>query len=657
MASPIRISRVEANRVSKRVTRDRGSLSMFRCTSCREAKQKCLPTIRAWPAKCDRCKTKDLPCSEPKRAPRKQQRGATIVPDASRDSVDPEDVFNQWLMMPEIRSEIKAIVDLTLYQKNIELALDWFAQRPQELLKLFPMWEFKTARLANPERKDQLEEAQIHMRSLINKKMEAVHGAAKGLGMHGASARLRLWYAFQTERGDCEFCKTDSGLNLLGLHFGEDDVTLTKFLQVLASRRVCEEHPLGRMLSLHDIDVEGLLRGEDDAGLSGVSERLRDLGFLYWLPLTGGTSPTYITDALVDCRLESLGEGLLGLKDLSSRTDVLGRNIFHQILDMYDSLPEFIPEELIEDLGESDLYGIQDCLGRTPLYIACQKGSVYMVQQLLAKGADPAIASQAGFLPIHLAAAIGSPEICQMLRNHPGVNFEADGPDGDIARDYALENRHLAAANVLSVDYKTITPISSAVGIQLLRIILQGVNYRVHAALYDGADPNALLDPTFSGGKQAETVLIIALRHAKFRIAQILLEAGADLEAKVGRGETALHVSVKRDDEDGVEWLLDNNADIMARDRKGRTALMIAAKKDMVALVDLLLDFARYSPKHSEILDATDDDGHTALDYAIWNKHQRCVSVLALHQSLRHESTLRTLSSEIQAETIVSTVS
>lgn len=41
------------------------SLNYIKCNFCREAKQKCLPEDRAWPAICDRCRERGLPCSEP----------------------------------------------------------------------------------------------------------------------------------------------------------------------------------------------------------------------------------------------------------------------------------------------------------------------------------------------------------------------------------------------------------------------------------------------------------------------------------------------------------------------------------------------------------------------------------------------------------------
>ncbi|KAF2250603.1 hypothetical protein BU26DRAFT_549337 [Trematosphaeria pertusa] len=97
MASLLPLQHIDRPVASKRVTRDRGQLSMIRCDQCREDKQKCLPLRRTWPTKCNRCEKRGLPCSEGRRAPRRRKgesANAAPLPDPSSTAGIPVDPPN-----------------------------------------------------------------------------------------------------------------------------------------------------------------------------------------------------------------------------------------------------------------------------------------------------------------------------------------------------------------------------------------------------------------------------------------------------------------------------------------------------------------------------------------------------------------------------------
>jgi ankyrin repeat protein len=521
-------------------------------------------------------------------------------------------------------------VNITLFSKNIELALDWLLQNDQELSSLFRCWpdQGKGLHQFTPNVEEQLLEAQRNMVLLVNDRIKELTTAAKSLGMNSTSARLRLqlWRALQSERGNCEICKTDSGLELLGFGSEQHDIKLDHSFLTLADR-ICKKHRYSE--SVYGCIVE-LFRGAED---TRISNRLRDLGILDWLPPMGRTPPFYLPNTLMEPGRADIFDVCEELRDLSSRRDILQRTHLHQLLDSYEPCYELSLGWIMHDLSaEPFAYDKQDCLGRTPLYIACQKGSPSVVRHLLQEGANPTIASYRKVLPIHVAAAKGSTEICQMLRNHPDVRIDASGPNGRLARDYAIEGHYFSAANILSFNYNSKQRVHQTdLNDTMLRGFLLGSSYQVQIALESDADPDALFDPTFSGGRQTETALTLALRQhhkEKFKIAERLLRAGADLETETERGETALHVCVRRCDEAGVNWLLEHGADVMARDAKGRTALMIVAKKGIASLVILLLNFANERSKHLDLVHAIDGKGHTALGYARWNRNGECEALL-----------------------------
>jgi ankyrin repeat protein len=87
-----------------------------------------------------------------------------------------------------------------------------------------------------------------------------------------------------------------------------------------------------------------------------------------------------------------------------------------------------------------------------------------------------------------------------------------------------------------------------------------------------------------------DTALIYGIRDGKFRVAELLLEAGADPNLTDRRGFTPLHIAVARNDAELVQRLLDHGAAINVRTRSdGRTPLIIAAAAGFEKMVEMLL--------------------------------------------------------------------
>merc|ERR1712000_345859 len=56
------------------------------------------------------------------------------------------------------------------------------------------------------------------------------------------------------------------------------------------------------------------------------------------------------------------------------------------------------------------------------------------------------------------------------------------------------------------------------------------------------------------------------------KLVATLIENGADLNAKNGRGETALHLAAEKDDRETMEMLKEKGADLEARNEDGKRA-------------------------------------------------------------------------------------
>ena len=85
---------------------------------------------------------------------------------------------------------------------------------------------------------------------------------------------------------------------------------------------------------------------------------------------------------------------------------------------------------------------------------------------------------------------------------------------------------------------------------------------------------------------------------------KLLLENGADVNAKNKFGETAL---MRAKTAEQTKLLIDHGADVNAKDKYGRTALMFAADRGNIEQIKLLIDAGAD-------VNAKDDNGKTALD-------------------------------------------
>jgi len=116
--------------------------------------------------------------------------------------------------------------------------------------------------------------------------------------------------------------------------------------------------------------------------------------------------------------------------------------------------------------------------------------------------------------------------------------------------------------------------------------------------------------------RNGDTPLIAAAGHGEDDVVRLLLDRGAHIEATDNPGLTALIAAACNcamvdmpDTYDSVGVLLERGANVEARDKRGRTALMAAAEWDRPRQVTLLLD-------RGAKVDAGDKRGNTALHIA-----------------------------------------
>jgi hypothetical protein len=124
-------------------------------------------------------------------------------------------------------------------------------------------------------------------------------------------------------------------------------------------------------------------------------------------------------------------------------------------------------------------------------------------------------------------------------------------------------------------------------------------------------------------------VLRISAHRGHEAVVRLLVEKGADVEAKNKDGWTALYWAVRYGNAAMVRLLLENGAEVDTKDNYGRTALYRAVMEENEAVVQMLVG-------KGASINAKSDKGETVLYRARGNGYKAVVQLLggaALHKA------------------------
>ncbi len=227
----------------------------------------------------------------------------------------------------------------------------------------------------------------------------------------------------------------------------------------------------------------------------------------------------------------------------------------------------------------------------------------------------------------------------QSAKENKIVAFIADSIERVISPRIANEHK---IATFLAYGIPFFNKNSNLVGVALVRAAHKNNSQIVRLLLERGADANAR-------DIYGNTALILASRHGHHEIVKLLLNRGADVNAITNIGHTALAYASKDGNEEIVKLLidrgadvttelmrttrydngnkeivkllLDNGADANARDIYGNTALFLASAHGHHEIVKLLLN-------RGADVNAITNNGHTALMRASLNGNKEIVKLL-----------------------------
>ena len=229
-----------------------------------------------------------------------------------------------------------------------------------------------------------------------------------------------------------------------------------------------------------------------------------------------------------------------------------------------------------------------DSLGTTPLMWAARYGDAAMVQRLLRAGAKAAAENVFGVTPMSEAALIGSePVIRELLA--AGVSPDSPNPEGETALMLVVRTGQVDAAEVLidagaDVNAKenwagqtALMWAGAQVQPEMVKLLLaNGAQVEARSTVREWTRKVSSEPRPKELAQGGLTPLMFAARTGCIECAELLLDAGADINLTDPYGVTPLVVATLNLQNDFAAYLVEKGADINQWDLYGRTPLYVA---------------------------------------------------------------------------------
>eukprot|EP00730_Choanoeca_flexa_P006098 TRINITY_DN12084_c3_g3_i1.p1 TRINITY_DN12084_c3_g3~~TRINITY_DN12084_c3_g3_i1.p1 ORF type:complete len:1119 (+),score=369.58 TRINITY_DN12084_c3_g3_i1:159-3515(+) len=310
--------------------------------------------------------------------------------------------------------------------------------------------------------------------------------------------------------------------------------------------------------------------------------------------------------------------------------------------------------------------------GFTPLYLACTKGHLDVVQCLFEyPGIDLLDPDKVGRTVLHVACEKGHYDIASALvdaymaqmadQEEEDVNGIVDDDNDNDADTVSTYSTFVPWGNLTEArDKYDRRPLHAAAEHGHTRIVKMLLDKGrcdvdpnddaeispIHLAAREGHLQVAKLlikarrGVVFSEDEKAQTPLHFAAHYGRLHVLNLLIANKANVNGKDDSMQTPLMEAAMTGRYQCAQELLNNDASLHDVDKDGRTALHLAARAGHARLVELFLSTGR--------IDKQDRKGFTPLDWAVLNNHVEVARVIVRHPTWR--TALRPSITPAQAE-------
>ncbi|XP_074933215.1 85/88 kDa calcium-independent phospholipase A2 [Phalacrocorax aristotelis] len=263
-----------------------------------------------------------------------------------------------------------------------------------------------------------------------------------------------------------------------------------------------------------------------------------------------------------------------------------------QLSDCFRDHPSWSPAHVAVEIGRRESFRhnhVLSCVnstdsedGYTPLHLACRKGDMECLLELLQCHARVDITDRNGETVFHYAVRGNSPQVIELLGRTPTAVLDHLSHEG-------LTALHLACQLGKEDMVRSLLKCRASCG------VVGTLGYPIHTALKFSQKgcAQAILEVDASQVHSKDPRYEATPLHwaKKSEMARLLLEYSSEVNLASRTGDTALHIAVKRGRFDCAMLLLTYGAHTNARGQDGNTPLHLAMKHDHLDMIKAIIVF------------------------------------------------------------------